>query len=82
MALPTGRGRPVDLMAASVPDGPGPSRFALRATAQRRREAPTLTDLTRPTKARMRLGGVVLLAVGSSRISSARLRFPFSLYLR
>lgn len=40
-------------MAASVPDGPGPSTdFALRATAQRRREAPTLTDLTRPAKAR------------------------------
>lgn len=66
MTLPSGRVRPVDLIAASVPDGPGPSRFARRATAQRRREAPTLTDLTRPAKARHEIEGVEGLVISSS----------------
>jgi len=33
----------MDLMAASLPDAQANSRFALRATAPRRRCAPTLT---------------------------------------
>lgn len=57
--LPSGRKRPFDRMAVRVPDGPGPSRTALRAAAPRRAAGPSLTDPTRPAKARQEIEGVV-----------------------
>jgi hypothetical protein len=62
---PGGRGKPVDLMAASVPEGPGPSAdTALRAAAPRRRgRGPCWrADLTRPAKARHEIEGAILYA--------------------
>lgn len=56
-------------MVASGPDGQGPSRFALRATASRRREAPTLTDLTRQAKARHEIEGEVSYCAKRSQVN-------------